>query len=79
MLHSHCYLEDAPYTFTAIPCGAIEEVDEVLKTIDTYYNNRNMEIYRLNMIGHGSIVMTSDLKYFENLKYKARVLPEKVN
>lgn len=79
MLHSHCYLEDAPYTFTAIPCGAIEEVDEVLKTIDTYYNNRNMEIYRLNMIGHGSIVMTSDLKYFENLKYKARILPEKVN
>jgi len=78
MLHSHCYIEDAPFTTQAIPCGAIEETDEILKTIDECYNNRNMSVYRINLLGHGSIVMAGDLTYFDNIEYKARVLPETI-
>ncbi|MBO5435144.1 class II aldolase/adducin family protein [bacterium] len=79
VLHSHCYIEDAPFTLTAIPCGAIEEFDEIIKAIDLYFNNRNMSCYALNLIGHGSIVMANNLDAFNNIKYKARNIPEKLN
>lgn len=79
MLHSHCYLEDAPYTSTAIPCGAIEEYDEILRVIYAKYGGSQTEsFYKINLIGHGSIVMADSPDRFEDelLKYKARKLPE---
>lgn len=39
MIHSHCYIENAPYTEMSVPCGAIEEVDEILNVIRNYYDN----------------------------------------
>lgn len=78
ILHSHCYLKNTPYTDTAIPCGAIEEFDEIMKFIDRYYEgNRNLDFYAINLIGHGSIIMTNNTDYLEgNIEYMARTLPE---
>lgn len=77
MLHSHCYLKTADcVTSKAIPCGAIEEVDEVLNAIDTQIGNRREANYRINLIGHGSIVMCKDLSGFDDLEYIERHLPE---
>lgn len=77
MLHSHCYLKDADcVTSKAIPCGAIEEVNEILHAIDTQIKNRREMSYRINIVGHGSIVMCNDLSGFDDLEYVERHLPE---
>lgn len=79
MLHSHCYLQTADVTTTkAIPCGAIEEVDEILSCIDDQIGDRTKTEYTINILGHGSIVMCADLLGFDDLLYVERQLPEKM-
>lgn len=78
MIHSHCYLENAAFTKTPIPCGAIEEVEEILSLIDGVYESREKNQYRLNLIGHGSIIMGSDVVDLEDARYVARKMPEMV-
>ena len=78
ILHSHCYLKHADFTSKAIPCGAIEEFDEIVNFIDETYRSRDMDFYKVNLIGHGSLVMSHDLKNFDDLEYMARTLPETI-
>lgn len=74
MIHSHVYVVNAPFTKTAIPCGGIEEIDEILNTHD-YIDNDHIAI---NLIGHGNIVMSKDLDFFDEIKYISREIPESV-
>ncbi len=73
MIHSHTYIEDAPFTANMIPCGGLEEVDEVLNAIG---DNRNKDFYAVNLIGHGSIVMSSTIEKLTNIQYVGRTMPE---
>ncbi len=75
MLHSHTYIEGAPFTDKAIPCGALDEVPEILKAVIKHWINRD-ESFCINLKGHGSLVLATDLKYFEQVKYYARPIPE---
>lgn len=75
MIHSHCYIEDAPFTDKSIPCGAIEEVDEVLSLIDKKWG-RDQWLYYINLKGHGSIVMAKDAAMLNHIRYVGRHLPE---
>lgn len=77
MIHSHCYLKNAVFTSYAIPCGAIEEVDEVLMAIDEKCGGRDKTKYCINLRGHGSIVMAGSLDELKNNEYMGRHLPEK--
>ncbi len=80
MIHTHCYIKDAPYTETALPCGAIEEVIEVLKVIETYYENDfDKEFYLINLRGHGSIMLGSQPGFFKDIEMVGRNLPERMN
>ena len=80
MIHTHCYIKDAPYTETALPCGAIEEVKEVLKVIETYYENDfDKEFYVINLRGHGSIMLGNKPSLFKNIEIVGRNLPERMN
>lgn len=72
ILHSHCYLKGEIFTNKVIPCGAIEEFYEIKNT----FTNRNLNEYKINLKGHGSIVMANSLKTFENLNYVKRPCPE---
>lgn len=81
MLHSHCYVENAPFTKTAIPCGAVEEFDEVMKLINEQKLDSHRNQYFVNLIGHGSIIMWNDMQQFHEdiepkLKYYKREMPE---
>ena len=76
MIHSHCYIEGAPYTKEALPCGAIEEVKEILELIKQYYQDYNKDFYLVNLKGHGSIMMASVPKKLEKIKVKGRKIPE---
>jgi hypothetical protein len=75
MIHSHCYIENAPFTKKSIPCGAIEEVDEVLSLIDKKWG-RDHFLYCINLKGHGSIVMAKDAAMLNHIRYVGRHLPE---
>ena len=75
---SHCYIENAPYTENALPCGAIEEVEEVLNLIKQEYKNYEKDFYLVNLKGHGSIMMANAPKQLQKVKIKGRTLPEKI-
>ncbi len=72
MLHSHTYIDGAPTTKDILPCGAIEEYDQIIKEVP----ERDNINFNINIRGHGSIVFASDLKFIENTKWIARPVPE---
>lgn len=74
MLHSHVYVEGAPMTERVIPCGAMEEYDEIVERIGE--PSHGVTGIRLNLRGHGSLVMGATLETFINIPYVARVFPE---
>lgn len=77
MIHSHCYIKDAPFTKQAIPCGAVEEVEEIRKLLKDYYDNDfNRDFYLINLIGHGSIMMSNNPEQLKNINMVGRKLPE---
>lgn len=75
MIHSHCYIEGATSTNKPIPCGAIEEVEEVLNLIDKKWG-RDQWLYYINLKGHGSLVMAKDVEMLNHIRYVGRHLPE---
>ena len=71
MLHSHTYIQDAKYTESVLPCGAVEEFDQIIKTNPS----QDSKYIAVNIIGHGSILMASDINCL-NAKWIARTFPE---
>lgn len=81
ILHSHCYIKNAPFTTTAIPCGAIEEYDKIMKLLNDSQIDTHRNQYVINLIGHGSIIMWNDMQQFHEdiepkLEYYKRNIPE---
>ena len=78
ILHGHCYIENAPMTSMAIPCGAIEEVDETIKCIKQNYNTLNNNFYVINLKGHGCLIMANadTLDKMREVKFVVRTIPE---
>lgn len=77
MIHSHCYINGAPFTKKALPCGAIEEVEEILELLkEDYYNDFNKDFYLINLLGHGSIMMSKNPEQLININMVGRKLPE---
>jgi len=74
MIHSHVYVEGALFTDHPVPCGAVEEVDEIAKIMW----DEQMTNMPVNLRGHGSIVFAAEPSYFKTIKYMARPCPEKV-
>ncbi len=74
MVHAHCYVQNGIFTTTAIPCGAIEEVEEI-KKITTDFKKRS---YAFNLIGHGCIITGNTVNDLTKFKFHARKIPEKL-
>ena len=70
MMHSHVYAENAPFTKSVNPCGAIEEADEIFALV------KNDDNFVVNLKGHGALVGAKDLNYLRTIKYVPRGLPE---
>ena len=73
MLHSHTYVEEGITTTKVIPCGAIEEFYEIIK----HFPFRGNRVLKINLKGHGSLVMSDTIEIFKDLKYYPRKTPEK--
>lgn len=74
MIHGHVYIKDAPFTRTKIPCGYLEEYDEIVDAFDQ--NHVSVVNFAINLLGHGCIVLAKDLSYFDDIEYMSRPLPE---
>ena len=72
MIHSHVYIKDAPMTDCVVPCGSLEEV----AAIGMVWKNHSFTDFAVNLRGHGSLVLASDLGYFNQIEYIARPNPE---
>lgn len=72
MLHSHAYIRDASFTDRIIPCGAVEEAEDIIKIVD----NKNVNYFAVNLRGHGSLFASSNLNDLMTIPYYARPLPE---
>jgi len=74
MVHSHTYIENAPFTKIPIPCGALEEVNEISSMITDPSVNRQA----INLLGHGSLIM-ADKPNINLFKHISRPAPEIIN
>ena len=77
MIHAHCYV-DTPYnvfnarnsfTYNPVPCGALEEVDEIAWTIGNEVGDEEepADFIAVNLIGHGCLLMAKDVSTFTKL------------
>lgn len=80
MLHAHCYinLPGTVKTKHPVPCGALEEVQEIINA--TMYNGmQNDKLITVNLIGHGCIIMAATIDEIKSIPYEAfyaRITPE---
>jgi hypothetical protein len=73
MLHAHVYVEGAPFTKMAVPCGALEEINEIMDLANHYNFSDN---FSMNLIGHGCLICAKDFEYFDSLTFVGRPIPE---
>jgi hypothetical protein len=74
MVHAHVYVENAKFTEHNIPCGGLEEVQEILSVI----GNWNTDFEVINLIGHGCIILASTVEQLKDVKFKKREVPERI-
>lgn len=74
MIHAHVYIDGAPFTGNMVPCGGLEEVNEVLSIIG---DNKEADYYAINLVGHGCIVMANKVEQLVDLPYVGRQMPER--
>lgn len=72
MIHGHVYIEGAPMTEHKIPCGALEEVADIIRL----YPNSTSTNFSVNLKGHGCIMLADNVNYFRQQKFVARPFPE---
>ncbi len=72
MLHTHAYIKCTPFTKNVVPCGALEEVDEIKEL----YPDKNSTDFFVNLRGHGSLALVSKVSSLKNIPYTIRNIPE---
>ena len=68
ILHSHTYIEGAPFTDNIYPCGAAEELGEITEK----FKDAGADKILINLRGHGSVAMVSNWRELKNIPYVAR-------
>jgi hypothetical protein len=68
ILHSHAYIEGAPFTDEMTPCGAIEEIEDIKKL----FPDSSQTDFFVNLRGHGSLALVSSWEKLKDLPYVPR-------
>lgn len=94
MLHAHCYVDTFGmpetvmlHTENPIPCGALEEVNEIYKLASDYTFKYSLtpRLLAINLKGHGCILIAKDVEIFKELQkhkdscFVQRPMPEVCN
>ena len=74
IIHSHAYIDGAPFTERSVPCGATQEIKEIL----AIEKSTSAKRWRINLKGHGSLVGADKIEHVKNIPYLAREFPEHV-
>jgi len=78
MVHSHVYVNEAPFTRRMIPCGGVEEVTEVMDVIRARRFQYLRGGFAVNLIGHGSIIFANDVNDLLSFRFYGRDMPERM-
>lgn len=73
MLHSHTYIDNAPFTSEVLACGDLREYLEISRLVN---DDGSVDKITVNLKGHGSFVGVSGIEMLRNIKYVARPVPE---
>jgi len=78
MIHGHVYIEGAPFTKDNTPCGALQEIDEIMNALEEHYDGEQTDDFCLNLKGHGCLIGRSKkgLRTLEDYKFVSRPIPE---
>ncbi len=72
MLHGHVYVNNAPFSEKILPCGTLEEADEVKKQ----FPDSDQINFAFNMAGHGFVAVADNLDFLANMSFRPRNTPE---
>ena len=75
IIHCHCYLKDGHFTQTQYPCGDLQEITEINEVIKIN-QLQDKNVIKINLIGHGSILMVNNIKELYQVNYLKRTFPE---
>ena len=78
MVHSHCYAEDGAWTKMPVPCGAIDEITEVMYAMKDYNDDYSGTYYKFNLKVHGCLILGATLDDMKQTQYITRNLPERM-
>ncbi len=80
MIHSHCYAVDGKYTEMPVPCGSLNEIDEIVRVVEKDYNgNYNLPLYIVNYTGHGCLLLANSVDDLKKISFIPRVFPEELS
>lgn len=71
IIHGHVYIKNAKFTEHKLPCGAVEEFDEIKKLLLKTDN-----FGAINLKGHGCLILGSKYSDFEGIELISRKCPE---
>ena len=72
MVHAHVYVKDGVYTKNSVPCGAIEEVEEITNIV----TDTELDFFTVNLIGHGCLIFANNISQFNDVEFVERTIPE---
>ena len=61
MIHGHVYVKGGIFTDNKIPCGYIEEFEEIEELVSC----RETSNFKINLRGHGCLILSDNLSYLE--------------
>jgi len=61
MIHGHVYVKGGIFTDNKIPCGYIEEFEEIKELVSC----RETSNFKINLRGHGCLILSDNLSYLE--------------
>lgn len=61
MIHGHAYVKDGVFTSSKIPCGYIEEFEEIKELIKDVDSTN----FKINLRGHGCLILSDNLDYLK--------------
>jgi len=72
MIHGHVYVKNALRTINKVPCGALEEFDEIANLFPGNWNTN----FVVNLRGHGCLVLAGELSFLKRIELQGRPFPE---
>lgn len=72
IVHGHVYVDGAPMTHSKIPCGHIEEFDEIA----ALFPDAEQTNFAVNLKGHGCLILANSLEFLKNQVLAGRPFPE---